>query len=235
VEWSTTDSRSFHSDPVYFSPLSSSSSNPKALSENWVLRFNNLKRLYKLLIRYFECVSPLISPLFRLVDPLFPTNRDVLHSSTAALHTPNLQLVAKGDDGSDDEVCKLAGLVLALVVQVRRSSSSPLSPLVWPFHSFCQSEFKQQHVLRIQGLEEWVQRELMYSIEQVCLSPFTLFLVLSYWFLHTQVMSKVKTAEKTIVEEDEDEEDEYVVLFLSLSSFLPSPFPVSNPCLPQRR
>ena len=47
-----------HSDPAYFRPLSASStsSNQKALTENWVLRFNNLKRLYKLLIRYFECV-----------------------------------------------------------------------------------------------------------------------------------------------------------------------------------
>ncbi|GAA6040131.1 hypothetical protein JCM8097_002041 [Rhodosporidiobolus ruineniae] len=112
-------------DPTHFRTLANSASNPRALADNWVLRFNNLKRLYKLLIRYFE---------------------DVLHSSTAALHTPNLQLVAKGEEESDDEVCKLAGLVLALVVQ---------------------SEHKEQHVLRIQGLDEWVQRELMYSIEQV--------------------------------------------------------------------
>ncbi|GAA6024350.1 hypothetical protein JCM10207_003313 [Rhodosporidiobolus poonsookiae] len=112
-------------DADHFRALANSASNPKALAENWVLRFNNLKRLYKLLIRYFE---------------------DVLHSSTAALHTPNLQLVAKGDEGSDDEVCKLAGLVLALAVQ---------------------SEHKQQHIARIQDLDEWVQRELMYSIEQV--------------------------------------------------------------------
>ncbi|GAA5840875.1 hypothetical protein JCM11251_007628 [Rhodosporidiobolus azoricus] len=129
-------------DSHHFRTLANSTSNPKALVENWVLRFNNLKRLYKLLIRYFE---------------------DILHSSTAALHTPNLQQVAKAEEGSDDEVCKLAGLVLALVVQ---------------------SEHKQQHVERIQGLEEWVQRELMYSIEQV--------------------MSKVRPQEATIEEGDEE-------------------------------
>ncbi|CEQ40447.1 SPOSA6832_02062, partial [Sporobolomyces salmonicolor] len=99
-------------DAEYFRNLANSASNQKALSENWVLRFNNLKRVYKLIIRYFE---------------------DVLHSSTTALHTPNLQNVAKSEQGSDDEVCKLAGL----------------------------------HIERIQSLDEWVQRELMYSIEQV--------------------------------------------------------------------
>ncbi|GEM12012.1 hypothetical protein Rt10032_c18g6029 [Rhodotorula toruloides] len=129
-------------DAEYFRPLANSASNAKALSENWVLRFNNLKRLYKLIVRYFE---------------------DVLHSSTAGLLTPNLQQVAKNEDDSDDEVCKLAGLVLALTVQ---------------------SDKKQQHITRIQSLEEWIQRELMYSIEQV--------------------MSKVRPAD--IREEGEDEE-----------------------------
>lgn len=46
-----------HRDPAYFRPFSAATaSNQKALAENWVLRFNNLKRLYKLLIRYFEYV-----------------------------------------------------------------------------------------------------------------------------------------------------------------------------------
>ncbi|GAA5976900.1 hypothetical protein JCM5350_007285 [Sporobolomyces pararoseus] len=117
-------------DSEHFKPLSAALSNSKALGENWVLRFNNLKRLYKLLIRYFE---------------------DVLSSSTSELHTPHLQLVAKGGQGSSDEnpqdeICKLVGLVLALAVQ---------------------SEQRLQHIERIQSLEEWVQRELMYSIEQV--------------------------------------------------------------------
>ncbi|GAA6064121.1 hypothetical protein JCM10212_004968 [Sporobolomyces blumeae] len=125
-------------DQTHFNPLVSARFNAKALDENWVLRFNHLKRLYKLVIRYFE---------------------DTLSSSTTELSTPNLQLVAKGNNGSSrssgnaadegdakDEVCKLAGLVLALTVQ---------------------SEQRLEHIERIQGLEEWVQRELMYSIEQV--------------------------------------------------------------------
>ncbi|GAA5846488.1 hypothetical protein JCM9279_006711 [Rhodotorula babjevae] len=132
-------------DPDHFRLVATSAANAKALSENWVLRFNNLKREYKLVVRYFE---------------------DVLHSSTAALLTPNLQLVAKNDAlDSDDEVCKLVGLVLALSVQ---------------------SDLKEQHIARIQSLDEWVQRELMYSIEQV--------------------MSKVRPAD--IREEGEDDDDD---------------------------
>lgn len=42
-------------DPVHFGTLTST--NQKALTENWVLRFNHLKRLYKLVIRYFEYVQ----------------------------------------------------------------------------------------------------------------------------------------------------------------------------------
>ncbi|GAA5892296.1 hypothetical protein JCM8208_001504 [Rhodotorula glutinis] len=132
-------------DPDHFRLVATTAANPKALSENWVLRFNNLKREYKLVVRYFE---------------------DVLNSSTAALLTPNLQLVAKNDAlDSDDEVCKLVGLVLALSVQ---------------------SDLKKQHIARIQSLDEWVQRELMYSIEQV--------------------MSKVRPAD--IREEGEDDDDD---------------------------
>lgn len=49
------------------------------------------------------------------------TYREILRASTANLLTPNLRLVAKHDPReSDDEVCKLIGLVLALTVQVRR-------------------------------------------------------------------------------------------------------------------
>lgn len=61
-----------------------------------MLRFNNQKRLYKLIIRYFE---------------------DVLHASTSSLPAPNLQLIAKADPGAEHELCTLVGLVLALVVQ----------------------------------------------------------------------------------------------------------------------
>ncbi|KAM0747247.1 HOOK-domain-containing protein [Meredithblackwellia eburnea MCA 4105] len=124
-------------DPNYFRSLASgsstSTSTSKALSENWVLRFNALKRLYKLIIRYFDY-------------ELRNESRDVLKSSTSALPTPNLQVIAKGGSGADEETCRLAGLVLALAVQ---------------------SDKRQQHVARIQSLDEWVQREIMISIEQV--------------------------------------------------------------------
>lgn len=40
------------SDPAYFRPSSSHKN-----VENWILRLSNLKRLYVLVIRYFECVA----------------------------------------------------------------------------------------------------------------------------------------------------------------------------------
>lgn len=46
---------------MYFRPAAAAAVAASALSDNWVLRFNALKRLYKLLIRYFEYV------LFRAV------------------------------------------------------------------------------------------------------------------------------------------------------------------------
>lgn len=52
-----------------------------------------------------------------LVLTILP-RRDVLHASTTAIPAPNLQLIAKGGEGSDQEICRLAGIVLALVVQV---------------------------------------------------------------------------------------------------------------------
>jgi len=127
---------SLYRDSQHFSTLSSSISNWKALTENWVLRFNHLKRLYKLLIRYFN---------------------EVLNSSTESLNTPNLQLIAKGrrtsisdeDEGSneeeEDEICKLIGLVLALAVQSQHD--------------------RLKYIEGITNLSEWVQKELMYSIE----------------------------------------------------------------------
>ncbi|GAA5943214.1 uncharacterized protein JCM15063_005292 [Sporobolomyces koalae] len=112
-------------DEHHFAPLKPALSNEKPMQENWVLRFNHLKRLYKLAIRYFE---------------------DVLSCSTTELHTPNLQIVAKKQlPEANDEVCKLVGLVLALAVQ---------------------SDRRLEQIERIQALDEWVQKELMYSIEQ---------------------------------------------------------------------
>lgn len=105
------------------------------------------------------------------------THREILRASTANLLTPNLRLVAKHDPrDSDDEVCKLIGLVLALTVQVRRvkersqlfSQITETKVLRWVVFLTCgaQSPKKQEHIARIQKLDEWVQRELMYSIEQ---------------------------------------------------------------------
>lgn len=112
------------SDPDYFRSVSSAS-NGSNLAANWVLRFNQLKRLYKLIIRYFE---------------------DQLKTSTASLPAPNLQLIAKGDPGAEAETAILAGLVLALAV---RSNQAVV------------------HVAKIQGFDEWAQKELMMAIEQV--------------------------------------------------------------------
>ncbi|KAK4049671.1 hypothetical protein OIV83_003946 [Microbotryomycetes sp. JL201] len=112
-------------DPIYFGTLASASS--KTLSTNWVLRFNHLKRLYKLVMRYFE---------------------DTLKCSTTNLATPNLQLIAQADRSPEfeTETCKLAGLVLALAVQ---------------------SDQRLDFVNGIQSLDEWAQKDIMWSIENV--------------------------------------------------------------------
>ncbi|KAM0787021.1 hypothetical protein ACM66B_006288 [Microbotryomycetes sp. NB124-2] len=112
-------------DSVYFESLGSAS--VKALSGSWVLRFNHLKRLYKLVMQYFE---------------------NVLRCSTTNLATPNLQLIAQSDKTPDYdlEILKLIGLALALAVQ---------------------SDKRLEFVNGIQGLDEWVQRDIMWSIENV--------------------------------------------------------------------
>jgi protein HOOK3 len=115
---------SCRSDPDYFRTVSSAS-NTANLAANWVPRYNQHTRLYKLIIRYFE---------------------DQLRTSTASLPAPNLQLIAKGDGGAEAEACILAGLVLALAVRSNQA---------------------EVHVTKIQGFDEWVQKELMMAIEQV--------------------------------------------------------------------
>ncbi|KAJ3076454.1 hypothetical protein HK102_005417, partial [Quaeritorhiza haematococci] len=62
--------------------------------DNWVLKFNNLKKLYKLLLGYFE---------------------EVLGQNTSAMEVPNLTTIAR--DGDDIEILKLAQIVLLLAVQ----------------------------------------------------------------------------------------------------------------------
>lgn len=85
--------------------------------------------------------------------------RDVLHCSTAALPTPALPVIAKGAEGFERETCLLAGLILAIVVKVGRSCVVQADP--------SQSSRRQAYIDGIQTLETWVQREIMWSIEQV--------------------------------------------------------------------
>ena len=60
-----------NSDPSYFRQSARSSAQP---SENWVLRFSSLKRLYRLMTQYFA---------------------DVLQKPTSSLDVPDLQAIAK--------------------------------------------------------------------------------------------------------------------------------------------
>ena len=64
------------------------------MGDNWVLKFNNLKKLYKLIQRFYE---------------------EVLEASTHNLESPNLNAIAK--DGDVGELLKLCRLVVALAVQ----------------------------------------------------------------------------------------------------------------------
>ncbi|KAG6332241.1 hypothetical protein ID866_6849 [Astraeus odoratus] len=68
------------------------------LSDNWVLRFNALKRLYRLLTQYFE---------------------DVLQRPTSALDVPNLQAAAK--DYDVDATLIMCRMTLAIAVQCEKN------------------------------------------------------------------------------------------------------------------
>lgn len=94
--------------PTSAPPRSNTASTSSA--ENWVNQFSSLKRLYKLLITYFE---------------------DVLHLSTLSLAAPNLLVIAKssGDfakgessygTGAENEIIRLVGIILAALVQSDR-------------------------------------------------------------------------------------------------------------------
>lgn len=63
-----------YSDGEYFRQPTRPSAQP---SENWVLRFGSVKRLYRLMTQYFS---------------------DVLHQPTSALDVPDLQMMAKDYD-----------------------------------------------------------------------------------------------------------------------------------------
>ncbi|KAJ1906962.1 hypothetical protein LPJ81_001055 [Coemansia sp. IMI 209127] len=68
------------------------------IGDNWVLKLNNLKKLYKLVTRYYE---------------------EVLGYPTSNLAEPNLSTIAK--DGDPDELLKLCHLILTLAVQCERN------------------------------------------------------------------------------------------------------------------
>ncbi|KAJ2357116.1 hypothetical protein IWW50_004308 [Coemansia erecta] len=68
------------------------------IGDNWVLKLNNLKKLYKLVTRYYE---------------------EVLGYPAANLTEPNLSAIAKSEDAS--ELLKLCHLVLTLAVQCERN------------------------------------------------------------------------------------------------------------------
>ena len=80
-----------HSDADYFRQPARPSAQP---SENWVLRFSSLKRLYRLMTQYFS---------------------DVLHQPTSALDVPDLQAMAK--DFNNDAALVMCRLTIAIAVQ----------------------------------------------------------------------------------------------------------------------
>ncbi|KAI9137506.1 hook-related protein family [Paraphysoderma sedebokerense] len=87
--------------------------------DNWVFRFNNLKKMYKLVISYYE---------------------DVLHSRVSEMDTPNLSSIAK--DSDLNEILKLASLILLLSVQCPKKEKfiSAIQTL---------DEFSQQQIMLI--------------------------------------------------------------------------------------
>lgn len=82
-------------DADYFRQLTRATAQ---LSDNWVLRFSALKRLYRLLTQYFE---------------------DVLQKPTAALDVPNLQAAAK--DYNVGAILVLCRMTLAITVQCEKN------------------------------------------------------------------------------------------------------------------
>ncbi|KAJ2048601.1 hypothetical protein IW146_000973 [Coemansia sp. RSA 922] len=68
------------------------------IGDNWVLKMNNLKKLYKLVTRYYE---------------------EVLGYPTSNLAEPNLGAIAKNEEA--DELLKLCHLILTLAVQCERN------------------------------------------------------------------------------------------------------------------
>jgi protein HOOK3 len=84
-----------NSDQSYFRSPARSSSQP---SENWVLRFSSLKRLYRLMTQYFA---------------------DVLQKPTGSLDVPDLQAIAK--DHSLSATLTLCRLTIVIGVQCEKN------------------------------------------------------------------------------------------------------------------
>ena len=84
-----------HSDEQYFRQPTRPSAQ---LSDNWVLRFSSLKRLYRLITQFFA---------------------DVLHQPTSSLDVPDLQAVAK--DHNEAATLILCRLTIAIAVQSERN------------------------------------------------------------------------------------------------------------------
>ncbi|KAG0241098.1 hypothetical protein BGX31_001466 [Mortierella sp. GBA43] len=91
------------------------------MGDNWVHKYNNLKKLYKLITRYLE---------------------EKLSQSLVTLDPPNLNAIAK--DADPREIVKLCDLVIAVAVQ-------------------CDNN--QYYIQNIQTLPQFVQRNLMLSLE----------------------------------------------------------------------
>lgn len=84
-----------HSDADYFRQPTRPSAQP---SENWVLRFGSLKRLYRLMTQYIS---------------------DVLHQPTSRLDVPDLQAIAK--DYSVPATLSMCRLTIVIAVQCEKN------------------------------------------------------------------------------------------------------------------
>jgi protein HOOK3 len=87
--------RAVHSDAEYFPQSTRPSAQP---SDNWVLRFSALKRLYRLMTQYFA---------------------DILQKPTSGLDVPDLQAIAK--DHSVPATLTMCRLTIAIGVQCEKN------------------------------------------------------------------------------------------------------------------
>ncbi|KAG7092196.1 hypothetical protein E1B28_008564 [Marasmius oreades] len=94
------------------------STRPSASSDNWVLHFNTLKRLYRLMTQYFA---------------------DVLQKPTSGLDVPNLQAMAKNSDASATlTMCRLT-IAIGVQCEMNKEFIDKIQGL---------SEVNQHHLMR---------------------------------------------------------------------------------------